>query len=317
MEEMNSQLLAALPSLNGSAASVLLFFSAHHEPTIVASYEDIMQGCGIKSRTTISRALRALIKSGLVQKLAQSTYRLAGRPQTNEKIPQAVPKSTQTETTSPPVVSCYTDQQDQEQLTNKQTQENHGSLAPVQGVPQSTLSNWVVQFGLAYVKQRIEWYKWARKMGKADGPGWLAACILKGWDMPYGYDPGDLLSREEREAKKHERWMAYCKQFDSDYPDDTPEPKPAHPKIPDEASLIWQTAYGDLQLQLPRETFDTWLRNSRLVNFENDEFVIGVDSIYAVEWLKHRLHKVVLGVLRRIAEKDVDVNFVLLPNAAG
>jgi hypothetical protein len=313
---MNSQLIAALPSLTGSATSILLFFSAHNEPTIVASYEDLMQGCGIKSRTTISRALHALIKSGLVQKLAQSTYRLAGSPQNNEKIPQAVPESPQTETISAPVVSCYIDQQDQKQLTNKQTHANHESLAPVQGVPQSTLSNWVVQFGLAYVKQRIEWYTWARKMGKANGPGWLAASILRGWDMPYGYDPDDLLSREEREAKKREKWLAYCRQSESDYPDDIPEPAPPQPEISHETSRVWQTAYGDLQLQLPRETFDAWLRNARLLSCEGEVFTIGVDNQYAVEWLKHRLHKVVSDTLRRIAEKEVSVNYVLLPHAA-
>jgi hypothetical protein len=153
-------------------------------------------------------------------------------------------------------------------------------------------------------------------MGKANGPGWLAASILRGWDMPYGYDPDELLSREEREAKKREKWLASCRQFESDYPDDIPEPEPPQPEIPYEASLVWQTAYGDLQLQLPRETFNTWLRNAKLLSCEDDVFTIGVDNQYAVEWLKHRLHHVVLDVLKRIVEKEVSVNYVLLPQAA-
>jgi phage replication O-like protein O len=88
-----------------------------------------------------------------------------------------------------------------------------------------------------------------------------------------------------------------------------PEPSPGE--------KYWITAYGDLQLQLPRETFNTWLRNAKLLSCEDGVFTIGVDNQYAVEWLKHRLHKVVSDTLRRIVEKEVSVNYVLLPNGAG
>lgn len=90
-----------------------------------------------------------------------------------------------------------------------------------------------------------------------------------------------------------------------------PKPKPPAP-----GEVYWQTAYGDLQLQLPRETFNTWLRNARLLSCEDEVFTIGVDNPYAVEWLKHRLHKVVLNTLKRIAGKEVSVNYVLLPHVA-
>jgi len=79
------------------------------------------------------------------------------------------------------------------------------------------------------------------------------------------------------------------------------------------ADVIWQTAYGDLQLQLPRETFNTWLRNARLVAHEDGTYIIGVDNIYAREWLEHRLKAVVVSTLSRIAERGVEVRFVLLP----
>jgi chromosomal replication initiator protein len=79
------------------------------------------------------------------------------------------------------------------------------------------------------------------------------------------------------------------------------------------ADVIWQTAYGDLQLQLPRETFDTWLRNARLVAHEDGTYIIGVENIYAREWLEHRLKSVVVSTLSRIAERGVEVRFVLLP----
>jgi chromosomal replication initiator protein len=77
------------------------------------------------------------------------------------------------------------------------------------------------------------------------------------------------------------------------------------------AAEIWQTAYGELQLQMPREAFDTWLRNARLLASEDGTFIIGVHNIYAREWLEHRLKKVIVRALSQIAGRSVEVRFVI------
>lgn len=74
---------------------------------------------------------------------------------------------------------------------------------------------------------------------------------------------------------------------------------------------LWQTALGELQLQLPRETFDTWLRAARLIAHEDGTFIIGVHNIYAREWLEQRLKKVIVRTLGRLAQRVVEVRFVL------
>jgi chromosomal replication initiator protein len=79
---------------------------------------------------------------------------------------------------------------------------------------------------------------------------------------------------------------------------------------------IWKTTLGELQLQMPRETFDTWLRSSKLIAYEDGSFIIGVANIYAREWLEHRLKKVVLRTLAQVARRSVEVSFVVLPERA-
>ncbi len=74
---------------------------------------------------------------------------------------------------------------------------------------------------------------------------------------------------------------------------------------------IWKTAHGELQLQMPRETFDTWLRNSRLIAHEDGTYIIGVPNIYAREWLEQRLKKVITRTLSQVAGRTVEVRFVL------
>ena len=76
-------------------------------------------------------------------------------------------------------------------------------------------------------------------------------------------------------------------------------------------NTIWETAYGQLQLQMPRETFDTWLRSARLIAHEDGTYILGVANIYAREWLEHRLKKVITRTLSQIAERSVEVRFVL------
>src|SRR5574340_902653 len=75
--------------------------------------------------------------------------------------------------------------------------------------------------------------------------------------------------------------------------------------------IILQTALGELQLQMPREAFDTWLRGTHLIAHEDGTYIIGVQNIYAREWLEHRLKKVVIRTLARAAGRSVEVRFVL------
>jgi|YNPNPStandDraft_1061719.scaffolds.fasta_scaffold31796_1 hypothetical protein len=78
----------------------------------------------------------------------------------------------------------------------------------------------------------------------------------------------------------------------------------------DPGGRIWQAALGELQLELTRATFETWLRNSRLVACEDGVFVIGVANTYAREWLESRLRSVVERVLARLTGEKVSVRFV-------
>ncbi len=78
-----------------------------------------------------------------------------------------------------------------------------------------------------------------------------------------------------------------------------------------DADRIWQAALGELQLETTRATFNTWLRGTRLVAYEDGTFVIGVANAYAKDWLEGRLRPVILRTLNRLAGRTVDVRFVV------
>jgi chromosomal replication initiator protein len=52
---------------------------------------------------------------------------------------------------------------------------------------------------------------------------------------------------------------------------------------------IWHATLGELQLQMTKATFDTWVRPTRAVSYEDGSMTVGVHSSYAKEWLENRL----------------------------
>jgi chromosomal replication initiator protein len=77
------------------------------------------------------------------------------------------------------------------------------------------------------------------------------------------------------------------------------------------AANVWSAALGELQLQMTQATFETWLRESRLHRYEDGTFVIAVKSGYAKDWLENRLLTTVKRTLARLADRTVDVRFVV------
>jgi hypothetical protein len=124
-----------------------------------------------------------------------------------------------------------------------------------------------------------------------------------------------VLERQRR-RELHEQYAALHDERDEHGLLPAPDPAPDYTGSP-EALAAWRTAYGDLQLQMPRETFDTWLRTARLLDYHDATFIVGVENTYARDWLQHRLKKVIVRTLRQIVggDADVDVTFEVLPGA--
>ncbi len=77
------------------------------------------------------------------------------------------------------------------------------------------------------------------------------------------------------------------------------------------AARIWSAALGELQLQMTHATFETWLRDSKLVKYEAGTFVVAVKNGYAKDWLENRLLATIKRTLARLAGRTVDVKFVV------
>jgi chromosomal replication initiator protein len=72
----------------------------------------------------------------------------------------------------------------------------------------------------------------------------------------------------------------------------------------------WNAAFHQLEMQLDRASFDTWVRGATLLGFEdNGVFVVGVRNGYARDMLQHRLYRNVRRVLSDVCGEAVELRF--------
>jgi hypothetical protein len=82
------------------------------------------------------------------------------------------------------------------------------------------------------------------------------------------------------------------------------------------ADQIWQAALRELQLQMTKATFETWVKNTRAISHEEGIFVIGVPNALARDWLENRLLTTVERTLVGIIGHPVEVKFAALEESA-
>lgn len=77
------------------------------------------------------------------------------------------------------------------------------------------------------------------------------------------------------------------------------------------AEQAWQSVIGQLQMEMPRASFDTWVRDTRVSSYEGGIMTVGVRNAYARDWLESRLMDTVSGLLTGMMDRNVDVRFVI------
>jgi hypothetical protein len=75
---------------------------------------------------------------------------------------------------------------------------------------------------------------------------------------------------------------------------------------------LWRQALGELQLQMTRVAFDTWLKPTQLVHYHDGTLRVGVPSEQIRDWLTHRLHGTILRTAKSIAPDVKAVEFCVL-----
>jgi chromosomal replication initiator protein len=78
---------------------------------------------------------------------------------------------------------------------------------------------------------------------------------------------------------------------------------------------IWEAALGELQVQVNKANFDTWLRDTEGLGYRDEVFTIGAPNAFVAEWLGNRQLSLIKKTLANIIGEQVAIDFVIKSQA--
>lgn len=75
------------------------------------------------------------------------------------------------------------------------------------------------------------------------------------------------------------------------------------------AKEVWRAALGELQLQLPKPTFETWLKQTEGISYQDSRFVVEVPTTFTVAWLERRMYQSIQKTVEKVTGRPAEVQF--------
>jgi chromosomal replication initiator protein len=76
-----------------------------------------------------------------------------------------------------------------------------------------------------------------------------------------------------------------------------------------DAKQVWRAALGELQVSLSQANFETWLKDTALVDVDESTFTIAVPNGFAKDWLETRYRSLISQTLARVVGYSVQLDF--------
>lgn len=74
---------------------------------------------------------------------------------------------------------------------------------------------------------------------------------------------------------------------------------------------LWLAVLGELQLQLPQHSYNTWLKGTYISSFTDHTIEIAVTSAFALDWLERRCYQSIEKTLEKITNIKYDIRFTI------
>jgi chromosomal replication initiator protein len=77
------------------------------------------------------------------------------------------------------------------------------------------------------------------------------------------------------------------------------------------AEQAWQAAIGQLQMEMPKASFDTWVKHAIFQKHDHNTFTVSVQNAYARDWLDSRLNTKISRLLSGSLNQEQCVEFIV------
>lgn len=77
---------------------------------------------------------------------------------------------------------------------------------------------------------------------------------------------------------------------------------------------LWQSVLAQMQFQVSRANFATWLKGTKILSCKDGNVVVGVENSFSKEWLDNKYSSLILKILRSLNNEIKSVSFVISPS---
>ena len=74
---------------------------------------------------------------------------------------------------------------------------------------------------------------------------------------------------------------------------------------------LWAAVLGQLQMQVTKPNFDTWLKHTSGLAYADSEFVVGTPNAFVAEMLEQRMYSLIAQTVESVVEAEVEVRFAV------
>ena len=79
------------------------------------------------------------------------------------------------------------------------------------------------------------------------------------------------------------------------------------------AREAWRAVLGDLELQIPKQLFDSYLKQTEGIGYDESSFTVRAPSAFVVTWLERRMYPAIQGTLAKVTGQALEIRFDVLP----
>ncbi len=77
---------------------------------------------------------------------------------------------------------------------------------------------------------------------------------------------------------------------------------------------LWQSILAEIQLNISQANFNTWFKNTQLVEYNGDNLTIAVPNTFTKEWIKNKHNGTIMEAVESLGEKVDEISYVIKKN---